>query len=403
MPRFQYSLDDDSGVPKFLYADDLPHAILLLKQRGETPKHVAPAQAAPPSSRGIREDLLLAFYEELASLLAQGLELSLALERIAAGADDQRLSHTGRYLADRVAAGGALSEAMADLPGVFAPFIVSTIAAAEQSGDLAEALRSLANHRRDLQRIGQDVSLPLAYPTFLLLVVGLLLSAFATFMAVFIEPKFMKLFTDLGMKDEDFPVMTRVAMWIAACLRSLAPPLIIVGIFLLIFYLARRGARRGAFETRPLGLPIPLFGRLAMYSALARLCAALRLLMHNGVPLEQALRLAGDSTGSGHVAFAMRRAEDAVLRGGTLAEGLRETGLLPEAFVFSLASAEATGEFVPVLAEIETDYVRRLGFLSRTWIMMAGPIIVVLVGCMVGFMGLSMYMPLIAIIGNLSQ
>jgi type II secretory pathway component PulF len=399
MPRFQYSLDDASGGSKFLYADDLPHAFLLLRQRGETPKSIAVAKAPPPAMRGISEDLLLAFYEELASLLAQGLELSLALERLAAGAQDGRLARTGRYLADRVAAGEALSEAMDDVSGVFAPFVVSTIAAAEQSGDLSGALRSLATHRRDLQRIGQDVALPLAYPTFLLITIAVLLSSFGWF----VWPKFMKLYTDLGMRSEDFPMVTRLVMLMSAGLRIVLPPLIILGFVLLLVFYARRGAQRGAFETRPMGLPIPLFGRLAMYSALARLCSALRMLMSNGVPLDRALRLAGDATGSDHIRFAMRRAEDAVLRGGTLAEGLRETGLLPEAFVFSLSSAESTGEFLPVLEEIEVDYMRRLGYLSRTWIVMAGPVIVLLLGCTVGLMGMAMFSPLIAILGNLSQ
>ncbi len=398
MPRFQYSLDGEEGRPRFLYADDLPHAMLLLRQRGETPKSVSLAEAPPPSMRGISEDLLLAFYEELASLLGQGLELSLALERLAAGAGDRRLALTGRYLADRVAAGEALSEAMADLPGVFAPFIVSTVAAAEQSGDLTAALRSLANHRRELQRIGQDMALPLAYPTFLLATIALLLSS----VGWFVWPRYMKLYAELGMRDEDMPALTRLVMWVSAGLRVAAPPLVVIGLVLVIFFLARRSARRGAFETRPLGLPIPLFGRLAMYAALARLCAALRLLITSGVPLERALRLAGDATGSDHIGFAMRRAEDAVLRGGTLAEGLRETGLLPDAFVFSLSSAESTGEFLPVLDEIETDYMRRLGYLSRTWIVLAGPIIVVLLGCTVGLMGMAIFMPLLSIISNLS-
>jgi type IV pilus assembly protein PilC len=153
---------------------------------------------------------------------------------------------------------------------------------------------------------------------------------------------------------------------------------------------------------RPFGIPVPLLGRLAQDTALARAAATLRLLLQYGVPVQEALRLSGEASGSRHVSLALRRAEYALREGGTLAQGLRQTGLLPESFVLSLASAEASGDLVATLGHLETDYRREVGQLARTWVVMAGPLIVVGLGLVVGSMILAIYMPLVAIIQQLS-
>jgi type II secretory pathway component PulF len=117
----------------------------------------------------------------------------------------------------------------------------------------------------------------------------------------------------------------------------------------------------------------------------------------------EAVRLAGDSSGSHKVRLALRQAQDALAQGGTLSESLRGTPLLPEPFVFSLAAAETSGTLPRTLAEMEIDYRRAVGLLSRYCILLAGPLVVVALGVIIGFVALAMYMPLISVISKLSS
>jgi len=187
------------------------------------------------------------------------------------------------------------------------------------------------------------------------------------------------------------------------CIRIAAGPVLILLAALAVFYQVRIRTRAGRLQVRPLGLPVPLFGRLGMYGALARAAGALRLLLRHGAQLGPALRLAGDASGDAHVSLAMRRAEETVSQGGRLGQGLRDTGLLPDAFVHSLAAAEMSGDFLQTLAHVEADYTDRVKHLARHWVVLAGPIVVVILGLIVALLGVSMYAPLVRIISQLAS
>ncbi|MGD8237643.1 MAG: type II secretion system F family protein [Armatimonadota bacterium] len=399
MARFWYTTDEGDGLPRYLEADNLPQALLTLRRRGTTVKSAGEYQAPLPFTGTVNEQSLIPVYEQIAALLEQGTELTVALHRTAAETTDRRIEHSLVLLADRVAQGYTFSEAMAQQPAIFAPLVISTVAAAETSGDLTEGLRSLGRHQRDLQQLGSDLALPLAYPVFLLFViVGL-----TVFLGAAVWPRFTRLYVELGMTPGDWPALSLLMDRALACLRIAGPPVLILLGVLAIFYHVRVQVRAGGLHVRPLGLPVPLFGRLAMYGALARAAGALRLQLGHGARLGPALRLAGEASGNGHVSLAMRRAEETVSQGGRLSHGLRDTGLLPDTFVHSLAAAETSGDFLQTLEHVETEYTDRVKSLARHWVILAGPIVVVILGMVVGLLGVSMYAPLVRIISQLSQ
>ena len=399
MSRFWFTTEESGGRREFLEADSLPQALLTLQQQGVKVKAGGQYQAPLPPTGRVREQLLIPLYEQLASLLDQGLELSVALRRMAVEAANYRLKRCLLLLAQRVADGLLFSEALAEQPHIFAPLVINTVAAAETAGDLAEGLRSLSSHQRNLQGLGANLALPLAYPVFLLTFIVFVV----TLVSTYIWPKFFKLFTELGLEEDRFPLPTIIVGKAVHVLPAVGAMFIILLAALAIFYLVRVRTRAGRLETRPLGLPVPLFGHLARYTALARTAAALRLLLKSGVRIGRALRLAGEASGNRHVSLAMRRAEQTVNEGGRMAEGLRATGLLPDVFVFSLASAEASGSLLRTLEHLETDYMRRVKELSHHWVVLAGPIIVIILGFIVAVVGVSMFLPLVEIIGQLSQ
>ena len=399
MPKIWFTTESEPLRRQHIDAPSLPAALLTLQSRG--PQVTAAGLQAPARPLLPRPAwrLLTSVYEQLASLLDQGQELSGALRRLSVESVTPRLSRSLTALSERVSQGFSLSEALAEQPHVYSSLVVNTVAAAEESGDLPGGLRSLAEHQRELETLSADISLPLIYPLLLLCLIGVLILLFTS---TFILPKFISLFRELGLKDDEFPYMTRFAMGVSNTILTFGPAFLIAAGVAGIIYRVRRRVHAGRLGLRLFGLPVPFFSRLAQDTALARAAACLRLLLRQGAPMDVALRLAGEASGSYAVELALRRAEYTLREGGSLAEGLRETGLLPESFVFSLSGAEASGDLVEVLQHLETDYRRDVRQLAHTWVAVAGPLVVIGVGFMIGFMALSMYLPLVSIIQKLS-
>ncbi|HEY3397635.1 MAG TPA: type II secretion system F family protein [Armatimonadota bacterium] len=403
MSRFWYSTADQPGSRRSVEGASLPAILFHLHDQGLTVTGAGEVAAAPVRLPRVRETQLTAVYEQLAALLAQGMELSEALRRLAFETSSPRASRCLGFLAERVSQGVRLSEAMAEQPQVFAEVVTNTVAAGETSGDLVAALRSLADHQRDLLRLGADLALPFAYPVFLLIFVGALLIVTTTFLAVFILPKFLQLYKELGMKEEEFPMVTRWVMGWSSFMVHGGWTLPFVLLVAAVAYYLRQRVSLGQLTVRPLGFPVPLFGKIALSAALARTAATLRLLLLARVPVPQAVRLAGDSSGSPNVRLAMRHAQEALTQGGSLSESLRGSPLLPEPFVFSLAAAETSGTLPPTLAEMEIDYRRAVGLQSRYWLMLAGPLVVVGLGLIIGIVAMGMWMPLVSVLHLLSS
>jgi len=400
MARFWYVTDEAEGIRQFVEASNLPEALMRLKDRGISVASAGIETVEDRAPRGrVSERLLVSVYGQLATMLEDGISLPDALRALAAEAPRESLRQSLLILAKRVEEGRLLSEAMARQPTIYSPVAISVVAAAEEAGKLSEGLRSLTGHQEELAQLASQAAFPLVYPVVLLT----LISGIVVFLVTFIIPKFISLFTELGLREEDFPIPTLIVMKLV---RVLPWALLCIGIpvlFLVIFYLKYRRTYRGSFDLHLLGLRLPLFGQFSLHTAMARMAGTLSLLLREGVETGRALRLAGQASGHRAVSLAMRHAEVAVNQGGRLADGLRETKLLPEAFVFSLGAAEASGELVDELKRLSDDYMRRASILARTWVTISGPVIVIILGLIVGAIGFALFSPLISIISGLSQ
>lgn len=396
MPRFWYTAGD--GQQQLIEADNLCEALLSLRERGVAVTSAGAVEPpAPRPMRQVSQRLLISMYDQLGAMVADGIGLPAALRGLAAEARSRALRRSLETLASRVEDGRQLSEAMAEQPRVYSEVAVSMIAAAEEAGSLPEGLRALTEHHREMGKLAAQAAFPLVYP----LIVVTVVFSLVTFMVTFIVPKFVKLFTDLGVKE--FPWPTALLMSFVRIFPSL---IVAVGIptgLLVLFYGWYRRTSRGQFDIQLLQLHLPLFGRLALYTATARMADTLSLLLRGGVPTGRALRLAGQASGNSVVGLALRRAEATVRQGGRLADGLRETDVLPETFTFGLGVAEASGSLVGALDHLSEEYMQRAIGLGRFWATASGPIIVLILGMMVGGIALSMFMPLLSVISSLSQ
>jgi len=235
MPRFWFATDRSEGRREVIAADSLPHALLNLKQEGITIKSGGLAAPALAEAPGIDQQLLISVYEQIAALLEQGVELTMALRTMAGEVSNRRLARSLTSLADHVTAGYLLSEAMAEQPSTFPALVMNTVAAGEASGQLAESIRSLSEHQRELQQLGHGLALPLVYPVFLLILV----TSITTFVGTYIWPQFRQLYEDLGLREESFPWITGATSHLLAFGRIVIIPVLIVLAVLVVFYTLR--------------------------------------------------------------------------------------------------------------------------------------------------------------------
>lgn len=140
-----------------------------------------------------------------------------------------------------------------------------------------------------------------------------------------------------------------------------------------------------------------------MLTGIARLSSSLALLLRQGVPTPQALLLAAEASDNNVMSLAAKQAAHRVSLGAPLGEALRVWQRWPESWLFQVASAEAGGDLPMMLDRLARHYIDYAAGSARLWLLVAGPTIIVGLGVIVGWIGTSLYLPLVAIVGELSS
>ena len=396
MPTYTYTTK--TGAEAFqVVADSLPAAVRWLRDNGVKPVSVGEPLPDPAGGAVVGEADLCLFLRQLASMLSSGTPMVQALQMLAQESRIQGLQRVVRAVAADVAEGIPFSAAAATRPQAFGPLVVALIRSGEASGDLPGTLRQIADQREDIASVARKSAALLVYPCF----VGFFAFLLVTFLLSIVVPKFVALFEELGVKD--FPLPTLILMRAAEGFGPCAWAFGVALLFAIVLYIVRRRLARGRIIADYWRLGAPIVGRLNLHLALARVTGALGMMLERGVPAVEALRLAGQAAGNRIIAAAFRRGERAVSEGRPLAEGLREAKVLPESFVWRVAVAEESGAFADTFRRMALYYLDTAQASARALQGVLEPILVVMLGLLVGTIVLGLFLPLIAIIGSLSS
>ncbi|HJN14993.1 MAG TPA: type II secretion system F family protein [Armatimonadota bacterium] len=396
MPTYTYSTPTHSGEYQ-LVAESLPAAVKTLRDAGIMPTSVGEPHPDSVGDGRITESDLCGFARQLASLLESGTPLVQALHLLANESESDRLRRAVAGLAAEVADGIPLSAAMGRRPRAFGPVVSGLVEAGETGGNLEEALRAIAEQREGFARIARQSVMVLVYPTAVLLFGFCMVS----FLLAYSVPKFLSLFRELGI--EEFPTPTLILMRASEGFPLFFLALVATGTGLVVMWILGRKKTRGRIIMDYWRLGAPILGRINLNLALARVSGALGLLLSSGVPIVQALRLAGAAAGNGVIAAAFRRGERAVSEGRSLADGLRESGVIPESFTWRIAVGESAGT-VPDTLKRMTDYYVEAALLAAKGIQgLLEPFLIILLGFIVISVVVGLFMPLISIVGSLSS
>jgi type II secretory pathway component PulF len=389
---------DGSVIAGQLEAGARQEALAALERQGLRALDLADgAMAAGAVSGGngrparVSAKALEGFTRQLASLLAASVPLSQALHLLSRESADKAGRAQWRAIHDDVIDGTPLAQAMGRHPQVFPNVYCAMVKAGETGGFLDLVLRQIAEFQSLERELRAKVLGALIYPTVLaVLSVGVLI-----FLLVFFIPRFQGIFLDFG---GALPPLTRGIMSLSQLLLDHGPVLLlgtVVSVLLLRQHLATASGRRWREE---MTLRLPLVGTVAGRFAMTRFCRMLGTLVHAGVPLINALRVARESLGNEILAEAVNTAIERVQHGDRLGTSLAACPrLFPASVVAMITVAEQTGrldeELIRLANDTEQDLDRRL----RAAVAVAEPALLLVMAVFVGTIVVGMVLPIFAI------
>ncbi|GGJ76142.1 type II secretion system protein F [Pilimelia anulata] len=404
---FEYEAVDTKGNRSKGQVDALSEAAAaqILRQRGDMPL-VIEAQAG----KGLRRDLklpgaskrvglkeLAIFSRQFATLVSSGMALLRALNVLADQAANPVLEQTVIDVRTDVEGGLALSEALGRHRKVFPKLMVSLIAAGEAGGFLDRALADVAaNFEKDTELRGK-IKAALTYPAIVLAFSFVLIGA----VLLFIVPIFEDMFTQLG---GELPFVTQVIVTASHSMVWAGPLFValVVGGFLgFRKRLETSDSMRLAFDRFKLKMPV--FGRLLQKLAMARFTRNLATLLNAGVPVLNALSVVGGTTGNQVITDAMDDLQAAVREGRPMSSPMHDHWLFPPMVTQMIEVGEETGEISQMLDKVADFYDREVNSATESLTAAIEPLMVLVMGVLVGGMIICLYLPMFTIYQNIQQ
>lgn len=343
----------------------------------------------------VKAKKLCAFTRQLSTLQDAGLPILRSLRILEGQAKPGPLKNSLIGVIEDVESGNTLSEAMARQPKAFDNLYVNMVKAGEAGGALEIILQRLAEFKEKAQSLKRKVQGAMIYPCAVITVAG----GIVGFIMYFIIPKFKEIFIGFGV---DLPGITLTLIYVSD---------LVVNYFYLIpaipfvFWLALKIIRKnktGAYVTDWLALKIPILGLILSKSTTARVCRTLGTLIASGVPILEALSISRDTAGNYVFMNAFDHIYSAIREGESMAVPLRETRIVDDIVVNMVDVGEETGALDNMLYKVADIYDEEVEVLVEGLINMLEPIMVVVLGLVVGFIVIALFMPLIQLMNDLS-
>jgi type IV pilus assembly protein PilC len=342
--------------------------------------------------KGIRLADLVVFSRQLATMINAGLSIVRALYILSEQTENPKLVDVVVAVRKDVEAGSSLSEALEKHPEVFSRLYTEMVKAGEIGGILDGVLLRLADQLERDQALRRKIRSAMIYP----IVVLILAILAASFMLIFIVPVFAKLFQDLG---GTLPLPTRICMLISDILTSFWGVLVYAGMGLaVVMFLRWKKSEKGRKVWGRAVLRIPAkIGDVVKKATLARFARTLATLSAAGVPILQSIEITATSSGNWVVETALLKSRDAIREGIPLYKPLETEPVFPPMVTRMIAVGEETGDIDGMLTKIAEFYESEVDAAVKALTSIIEPLMIVVVGGIVGVIVISMYLPMFMI------
>ena len=404
MAAFEYTALNRKGREEkgVIEADSGRQVRQLLRNKGLTPLAVNPTRGKEPGnhpgflaaffrpSLSIRERALVT--RQLATLIGAGLPVEEALLAVSRQSERQATQSMLLTVRSRVMEGFSLANALAEYPRAFPPLHRTTVAAGESAGHLDLVLNRLADFTETQQTAAARIKQALVYPVVLFLLTILILAG----LLGYVVPDLVQVFTETG---QALPWLTVGVIAVSGLVVNygLLILLVIIGLAIGIGRLLQVPRVRLGYDRRILSLP--LAGKLSRGVNTARFTSTLSILSSSGVPLVEAMQIAGEVLSNTWLRRQVAQATVRVREGSSLSGALEQGGYFPPMMLHMIASGESSGELDNMLARVAHHQQQDTELLMGMLISLLGPAMLILMGAAVFTIVMAILLPII----NLNQ
>jgi type IV pilus assembly protein PilC len=400
MPTFAYTFRDAAGTVRSgtSEAESAETLRRRLQEQGFTVTEVRQVRAQRPGGGWGRVKLsdLAIFCRQFSTMQDAGVSIVRSLDVLGQQTQSPKLRRIIMDIQAEVEAGQTLSKAMSKYPNVFSNLFIGLVRAGEVGGVLEESLQRLAAFLEADVALRRKVRAAMTYPT----IVVIAALAIVIGLVTFILPKFFDVFKDLGIKD--FPVMTQMLMDFSNFLTSRWYVMIAIVVLVVIAFRMFVRTRIGRRLYDRLKLKLPVFGPLNHKIALARFSRTLSTLLSSGVPILQALETVAGTVANEIIAEAVMEARARIREGDRIGPPLEKSGMFPPMVVHMISIGEESGALDQMLSKVADFYESEVESTLQSLTSAIEPVLIVLLGGMVGFIVISLLLPLITAVQSLA-
>lgn len=383
-------------------AESLDAAVAALRREQVLVTRIAPvkARAADKEKAGklgkkVNSKNLAIFTRQFSVMIDAGLPLVQCLDILGSQEEDKNFAAVIMQTRTDVEAGASLADAMKKHPNTFDSLYTNMVAAGEAGGILDTILKRLAVYIEKNVKLKGQVKSAMIYPVAVLVIA-------AGVVAVIlwkVIPTFAALFAGLG---ADLPLPTRIVI-AASNLLVTGMPLFVAGVIGLTFafrqYYRTQGGQR---VVDGIMLRMPIIGIILRKIAVSRFCRTLSTLISSGVPILDGLDITARTAGNSVVEDAVQSTRRSIERGETIAVPLKETGVFPAMVTQMIGVGEATGALDTMLGKIADFYEEEVDTAVAGLLTLLEPLMIGILGVIVGGIVISMYLPIFSLISKLS-
>ena len=347
---------------------------------------------------GVDAKELVNFTRQFATMIDAGLPLVQCLDILAGQQENKIFQSALKDIKSSVEQGATFSDSLRRHPKIFDELYVNLVHAGEVGGILDTILNRLAVYIEKRVKLIRQVRGAMTYP----IAVMIILSIVVTVLLTFVIPAFEQMFKDFGAKDA-LPKLTQIVIWFShsfvSALPVTIPGAILLAVGAVMFYRRPKGKR---FVHRLL-LTVPILGPVMRKIAVARFTRTLGTLLQSGVPILDALDVCGKSSGNVIVESAINYVRARISEGKNMAEPLMETKIFPSMVVQMIAVGEQTGALDQMLSKVADFYEEEVDVAVASLTALIEPLLMVIVGTIVGIVLVSMYLPIFSLAGAMKD
>ncbi|PMQ02272.1 MAG: general secretion pathway protein GspF [Dictyoglomus sp. NZ13-RE01] len=392
MPRFEYTAKDPQGriLKGIIEAESERDARRLIRRQRLyviSLKKESSFWKTLTVSKKVTLPELVIFTSQFATLLRSGILLTDALITLAQQTDNEYFKEVLRQVRLSIDGGESLSEALSRFPNVFPNIFISLVRTGEVTGSLDIMLDRLARYFDSQHELREKIKSALTYPTIVIIAaIGVVI-----FLLTFVVPTFQRIY---GRMNVPLPLPTRMLLGISAFVKNniLFLFIIFIGLFILTRILLSNPKVKRWWDEKKLN--IPRIGKMWRQLILTRFASTFAILLSSGILVTHSLEILQDVVGNLYFADGLKRIYRAIMEGRSLSEAMAEEEMFTPMLVRMVGVGERSGRVDEMLEEYSKFSQRELDNQTKRLTSLIEPLITLVLGGIVFFIALSMYLPM---------